>query len=337
MDLTTGIGRIPLALLSHAEKLGLDRGEVLRSAGLHEETLRDPDARIPASKIEKMWRAMISRAPHSALGVEMGASFTIREWGLVGYSIAYSGTLLQALQRLVRYSRIMSEAIRFKLRVGKDRSSLVVDGGPRFDSLQHPVVARLVSILGAMREVAGVDIIPLEVRLPFNRPASVSEYARCFRCPLAFDQRDAAIVLRKDDLERSLSFADDTLSGYLDHLADEVLEALGGDHSFSEKTRRAIWSELSDGQPSVQRSARVLGVSVRTLQRRLKDEGTSFAAVLESFRREMAAGLLRSRDLAIYEVAFLLGYSEPSTFYRAFRRWHGTTPREFRRSLTETL
>ena len=89
---------------------------------------------------------------------------------------------------------------------------------------------------------------------------------------------------------------------------------------------------LSDGKPSLEHAAKALGTSVRTLQRRLKSEGTTFAALLEELRRELASGLVRSKDLAIYEVAYLLGYSEPSTFYRAFRRWHGVSPLEYRRT-----
>ncbi len=99
------------------------------------------------------------------------------------------------------------------------------------------------------------------------------------------------------------------------------------------KVRQALWSELSGGKPTIGKIADVLGLSVRTLQRRLHEDGTSFANVLEDFRRDMSVRLLRDRGLAVYEVAFLLGYSEPSTFFRAFRRWVGMAPQEFRKSL----
>jgi AraC-like DNA-binding protein len=138
------------------------------------------------------------------------------------------------------------------------------------------------------------------------------------------------LVLRRGDLDRVVSTADDTLVGYLDRLADESLESLGTEESILKKVRRALWTELSEGQPSVKRIAAALNMSVRTLQRRLREDDTSFVEVLDEFRREMATGLLRNRELAIYEVAFLLGYSEPSTFHRAFRRWHACSPREYR-------
>ncbi len=94
--------------------------------------------------------------------------------------------------------------------------------------------------------------------------------------------------------------------------------------------RKAIWRNLSDGRPNLEHTAKMLGTSVRTLQRRLREEGQTFADTLETLRRDMAAGLLRNRELSVYEIAFLLGYSEPSAFQRAFRRWRGVSPRQFR-------
>jgi AraC-like DNA-binding protein len=128
--------------------------------------------------------------------------------------------------------------------------------------------------------------------------------------------------------------ADVTLGGYLDQLATELLRGLPDPDSFRDRVRRAMWSELSDGPPALTTTAANLAVSPRTLQRRLREEGTSFGQLLDELRREFALRLLRDRKLAVYEVAFLLGYAEPSTFHRAFRRWTGLSPLRFRRSET---
>ena len=128
--------------------------------------------------------------------------------------------------------------------------------------------------------------------------------------------------------------ADETLTGYLDQLAEGVARALSESVTFRQRVCRAIWSDLSGGKPSVQQVASRLGVSTRTLQRRLEEEGTSFAQELDRLRQDLATRLLQDRSLAVYEVAFLLGYAEPSTFYRAFRRWKNVSPHEFRRMST---
>ena len=328
----TGVARIPLALLELGAREGLRPEELLAPAGLLDADLHDPDARIPLSKIENLWRELIRRVPACDVGLRLGTSFSVRDWGLVGYTMAYSRTLGHALERLARYSRIMTEAIQIELSVSEGRGTLTTKGGKRLDALRHPVVARCAAVLGAMREISATEIVPLEAMFTGPRPDDCSAFAEFFRCPLKFDHPTAGLVLREIDLALPAATADETLAGYLEHLADDAVNNLGGDGSFKEKVYQAVWRELSDGKPSLEHTAKALGTSVRTLQRRLKSEGTTFAALLEELRRELASGLVRSKDLAIYEVAYLLGYSEPSTFYRAFRRWHGVSPLEYRRT-----
>ena len=330
MELTT-LARIPLMLLERTREMGLSRRELLSTAGLTEEMLSDPDTRIPASRIEALWRTVIARHPDPAMGIQFGASISARELGLVGYTMAYSPTLDRALQRMARFSRVVSEAIEIALEV--DRAEITMDGGPRFDTLKRPVDSRLAALLAVTREITATDLVPREVRFGYEKPADTSQFAAFFRCPLRFGQPVAALAFYREDLGRRVVTADKTLVGYLDHLADEALESLSGEDTFVGRVRRAIWKELSDGRPNLKRTAKVLGTSARTLQRRLTDEGTTFASVLEAFRKELASGLLRNRELSIYEIAFLLGYSEPSTFHRAFRRWTSSSPQEFRRTL----
>ena len=331
MELTT-LARIPLMLLERTSEMGLSRKELLSTAGLTEEMLSDPDTRIPASRIEALWRTVIARCPDPAMGVHFGASISARELGLVGYTMAYSPTLGRALQRIARYSRVVSESIEITL--DTERTEITMNGGPRFDALKRPLDSRLAALLAVAREITATDVVPREVRFSYEKPADTSQFAAVFRCPLRFGKSAGALVFYEEDLGRRVVTADTTLVGYLDRLADEALESLSGAETFVGRVRRAIWQEVSDGRPSLKRTAKVLGTSVRTLQRRLTDEETTFAHVLEAFRKEMASGLLRNRELSIYEVAFLLGYSEPSTFHRAFRRWTGSSPQEFRRNLS---
>jgi AraC-like DNA-binding protein len=327
----TGIARIPLALLDEAEELGLQRDDLLRQAGLREEDLRQPDTRVSTSKIENLWRVVIAGSRIPSIGLHVGTALSARRWGLVGYTMAYSTTLGQALERLSRYMSVMSEASPCEIELEGQRGTFLFTGGLGIDYLGPPVDARLASVLGVMREITGVNIVPLEALFAYPRPENTSEHARYFGCPLCFGRPASGLVLRRDDLQRPISTADEELCGYLDRLAQEIMESLGGEETFTARVHQAIWAELSGGPPTLQETARALGISTRTMQRQLKEEGTTYAEVLDALRREMAAGLLLNHTLAIYEVAFLLGYSEPSTFYRAFRRWHGMSPGDYRR------
>jgi AraC-like DNA-binding protein len=124
--------------------------------------------------------------------------------------------------------------------------------------------------------------------------------------------------------------ADKTLVGYLDTLADQKLASVGSERTLRERVHRALWAELSERNPALGDVARSLGVSARTLQRQLRQEGTTFAKLLAELRREMAPTLLRDGRHGVSEVAFLLGYEDPSAFRRAFQRWFGRSPRSFR-------
>jgi AraC-like DNA-binding protein len=330
----TGLTRIPLLVFQRAPELGLDREQLLERSGLTPQELADPDGRVSLAKISGLWQAAVAQSTDPFFGLHLGEAIDIREIGLVGYVLLHSGTLREALQRLVRYSRVIQEALKTRFEEDSGGGTLSFARVPLMDRIHHPADGRLALSITLPRKLTGADIVPVEVGFPYPRPDDTSEHRRIFRAPLKFDCPDAHIAYAKVDLDRPIVAADETLVTYLDKLAEEFLESLSRGGSYSEKTRRAVWADLSDGHPTLEGAATRIGVSARSLQRRLKEEGTTFAEILDDLRHRMAVYLLRDQHLAVYEVAFLLGYSEPSTFFRAFRRWESKSPREYR-SATE--
>jgi AraC-like DNA-binding protein len=327
-----GLARIALMHLERATRCGVSRAELLREARLDEAQLSDPDARVPLSATIGLWRAITSRVPDPALGLRFGSDVRVREFGLVGYTMAVSRTVGTALRRLTRYDRILSDALVFELDVEGEATWARLDVHPALHALRPAADARLAALLSVSRELAAAPIVPLAVQFPYRRPEDVREYERFFRAPLEFGAPTTALLLRSDDLARPVACSDETLAGYLDRLAEQALAALGSERTLRDRVRRLLWTELSDGAPDLDHVARVLGMSARTFQRRLRSEGKTFAALLTEFRRDMAPALLRDGRLAVAEVAFLLGYEDPSSFQRAFRRWSGLSPRAFRRA-----
>jgi len=318
--------------LARAARLGVPRAELLREARLREEQLRDPDARVPRSAIVRLWRAVAARVPDSALGLRYGAEIRLRELGLVGYTMAFSRTVGAALTRLTRYDRIVSETLSVTLDPRDDATWIRVDVEPELRAFRPAADFRLAALLAGCREIAAAPLAPLAVELPYRRPADVHEYERFYRAPLEFGALGTAFLLGNEDLARPVRSSDETLSGYLDRLAEQTLTALGGQDTLQDRVRAALFSELSEGVPSLEHVGRSLGMSGRTLQRELRQEGTTFAAVLTKLRQDMAPSLLHDGQLAVAEVAFLLGYQDPRAFQRAFRRWSGCSPRSFRRA-----
>jgi AraC-like DNA-binding protein len=326
----SGLARLALVHLERAAQLGVSRDTLLREAKLDERQLRDPDSRIPLIAYARMWRAVTKHVSDPAIGLRIGADTRVRELGLVGYSMAFSATLGSALRRLVHYSRIVSDALVVTLETEGEATWLRLDVQPALHAFRPAVDARLAAVLSTCREIAGAPIAPLTVQLPYRRPTDVKDYETFFAAPLEFGALGTAFLLRNEDLARPVAVADPTLTGYLDKLAEQALAALGGERTVRERVRRVLWSELTEAVPSLDGVAKALGASARTLQRQLRNEQTSFAAVLAELRREMAPSLLRDGRLAVSEVAFLLGYEDPSAFQRAFRRWFGRSPRAFR-------
>jgi AraC-like DNA-binding protein len=311
---------------------GVPRAELLRAAGLTEKDLHDPDARVPLSAIVRLWRATTVRVPDPLLGLRLGAGTRARELGLVGYTLVYSSTLAAALRRLARYDRIVSDALTVHLDVSRDATWVRVDVQPKLRAFRAAADARLAALVSVCREIVAPAIAPLVVQFPYRRPRDVREYERFFRAPLEFSAPATAFMIGRQDLSRPVVLSDETLCGYLDGLAQGVLTELHADSTVRARVHRVLWSQMSEGHPDIHHVARALGMTPRTLQRRLRLETTTFLSVVEQFRRDMAPGLLREGQLTVSEVAFLLGYEDPRSFQRAFRGWFGHSPTAFRRA-----
>lgn len=330
MNEPSGLARLALMPLDRAAQRGVSRDTLLHEAKLDERQVRDPDSRIPLAAVARLWRVVASHSPDPAIGLRLGADARVREFGLVGYTMAFSSTLGSALRRLAHYSRIVSDALVVSLEPAGEATWLRLDVQPALRAFRPTVDARLAAVLAACREITGAPIAPLTVQLPYRRPPEVKDYETFFTAPLEFGALTTAFLLRNEDLARPIAVADTTLTGYLDRLADQTLAKLGSERTVRAQVRRVLWSELAEAVPHLDGVAKVLGKSARTLQRQLREEQTTFAAVLAELRRELAPSLLRDGRLAVSEVAFLLGYEDPSAFQRAFRRWFGQSPRAFR-------
>lgn len=251
--------------------------------------------------------------------------------GLVGYAMYYSASLGEALNRLARYGRILNEAVQYVLEEIDDATSLSCHVHPSLVALRHPIEAGAAAIVSIAREITASELVPLGIDFPTSKPDSLSYYRTVFSCPIRFDRPDAAIQFSSRQMQLPTAAADPTLTGYLDDLATMKLDELGEDgRDLVDRVRQELWAMLPGGRPDLWRTASEIGISARTLQRRLGEQGTSFSKVLDDLRRELSDELLADRKLAVSEVAFLLGYSEPSAFQRAFRRWRGVSPRRFR-------
>jgi AraC-like DNA-binding protein len=331
----TVLGRSPATILRRAGELGLDRKVLERAAGLVEADLADPDVRVSKAKVLTLWREISERVGDPLFGLRLGASLRARELGLVGYVMAASENLGHALECLSRYGRILADDLQCTLQLGEETADYEVSAAVDLIALAHPVQARIAGVLAVSRELTGREICPVEVRLPLKRPMDARPYQEYFQSRVLFEASAAGLTFAAADLELPILNADLGLSKYLEDYARGLLEALPVPGSLVNQIWRILMVRLPAGDPGIEAVAETLGLNARTVQRRLKDEGTTYRDLRDFFRQTTAQKLLGNPRIPIKEISFLLGYQDLGAFYRAFRRWENCSPMEYRNTRAE--
>ena len=189
----------------------------------------------------------------------------------------------------------------------------------------------MVEMVHAGRMLSGVRYAPTRASFRHGRPGDGAAHDAFFGVPVAWGAVRTEVLVPPEVLALPLLKADPALAEFFERHALALLERFGSDAGIAQRLRASLTEELPRGLPTLESAAAALAMSTRTLRRRLQDEGTSFQAVLDEVRCELAKRYLAGPRLAVGEVAFLLGFCEPSTFHRAFKRWTGMTPQAFRR------
>ncbi|MDC3983018.1 AraC family transcriptional regulator [Polyangium jinanense] len=318
-------------VVSVLEGAGLDPRPLLAAAGASETDLVDPDLRVPMARYVALWRIAAPRFPKGSLGLTFGASFELDHGNLLTYMAAHAATLGEAVLQADRYRHLVHEML---------LPALDLEGGDAcLRRVLHPSIGRI----GAMAEsiaatwvkslsiYVGEAFRPREIWFQHPAPRDLRPYDEAFGCPVRFEMPETRMITDREELERPLRLANPRLRAYLEEQARIQLDSLPHENGLADRVRRLLVEELRGGAPSQDHIARRLALSPRTLQRRLKDEGVVFNDLLDEQRRALCDRYLQDRSLSIQEIAFLLGYTERSSFYRAFRRWTGGTPLELRK------
>lgn len=321
------------AVLEAAAHCGLNADALMDSLKLAPSCLADVDGRISHERFCALWQAITQRSPDVGVGLQMAAAAKPKTWDVLGYAMHSSANLGEAFERLVRYSRLRHTGVEFTFEQHGDvaRIAMAIPSTPLppNSAMGEWVGANFVLV---SRQLTGLDLVPLQMGFQHPQPADLSAYHRLFRSALAFEQPVNEMRLDAALLQHPLAQADPGLSSILDRHANELLARLPQSESWLDGVNRLLSQALRGGDPSLGAIAQQLGYAPRTLQRKLEEAGTSYHTLLDDRRQELAIYYLREKQIAVSEVAFLLGFSETSAFHRAFRRWTGVSPGEFRRS-----
>jgi AraC-like DNA-binding protein len=316
---------------------GLDARTLLAAAGIDAEVLDDPGARVPSEKISRLWELAAERSGNPAIGLAQHRMPRPQSFDVVGYTMMSCADLLGAFERLIRYLLILSDALTMTLRAeeGTYRVTFELFGAGRPVPRQR-VEYILVSVLGFCRWIGGREFHPLAVELPYPTPADAAPYREAFGCKVAFEAPGGSLLFAAADLTVPLPTSNPVLSELHERFAGDYLRRF--DHSqTSYRAREAIVRRLPDGEPRRDQIAGELAMSERTLQRRLEAEQTSFGELLDGTRRELAEQYLGRLHLSLAQAAYLLGFADQSSFFRACRRWFEASPGQYRSQLLGQL
>lgn len=325
------------SLLDAAEKANLKADALLSAIGLDWSILEDNDARISHEKLCALWQEITRTSGEETIGLRLAQLASPAPCDVIGYAIDSCRNIGEALSRIGHYSRLIHDGEKWTWETnGKVLKIGVTVPGVHIPTPEANFQWIMANIVLQCRRLTGLDCVPLKVGFQYKQPEDVSPYRRLFRAPLEFEQPVNEIIFDARLLDQPFPSANPGLFAVLDRYIMELLAKLPQKESLVDSVRREISVGLRSGNPGLEAIAFRLGIASRTLQRKLKEAGTSHQELLDEMRHELSIHYLQERQMAVCEVAFLLGFSETSAFHRAFKRWTGSTPGEFRRTLSES-
>jgi AraC-like DNA-binding protein len=322
-------------LIEGLARAGVDVAAFLRQFGIESALSPDSEERYPAASLLDLWPRAAGLAGDPLFGVNAARFVEGHSFGLFSYLAVTSETWGQALERVCRYFRLLTDVGRYELSVAADAALLQFVPAAQAPPA-NPVLCDFVLGVPHQYGLANVEGFRLrEVLLPYPVPSHAERLASFFGAPLRFSASTLGIVFASEILNSPLRRAEPKLSALLESMAREKVALLPDERDSLTQVRAALRGALRAGQASLPEVASKLGVSARVLQRRLRAQGTGFAAELDQVRRELSLALINQPALALGEMAFLLGFSEVAAFHRAFRRWTGEAPGRYRQRLAE--
>jgi AraC-like DNA-binding protein len=340
MDKFTPPTTVPISsirwLVAAGKMAGLDTLRLLQDIGVTTADLSDQQRQLPYPLVASFRNQVMSTIQNEAIALLVGEQLPLGELGIVDYICASSQSVSNAMQNLSRYFSLMSHPDFALSYIEQDQMGLISYGrqnqlSTRQNLFEQQSTEFTFSItLSRIRMLTNSTINSAAVCFRHAAPDYVDEYQRIFQGPIEFEAANNLLILDENCLALSPENPDDRLHQLLMKYADASVNHLPVTSSVAHRVVEEIKRTLQDGELTSESIANRLCMSPRTLHRRLSEENTSFAKLRDQLRCELAQSMLRNAELTITDITYLLGFSQPSAFNRAFKRWTGLTPQLFR-------
>jgi AraC-like DNA-binding protein len=317
--------------------LKVDVDAFLRSLNIDPATVKSPDDYIAVDTYLRIQDSAAEYINDPYFGLHMGEFAEAGSWSILGYVMMNCKTLGEAFEKSGKYSRVIGNMIEGRAKLGLKKVRMILFTPPHVPQMsRHCYESTLSSSVRMMRLLAGVQVNPLEVTFLYPEPQSTAEYERIFCCPVKFGQKETSMTLDWSIGSLPVRMANPSLLEHFEKYAQDFISQMERNDEHTRAVSKIILSRLDDEDLSIQKVAKEMAVSVRTLQNHLEAEGVVFSDLLRDIREKLAKKYLHE-NYTVEQITYLLGFSEPSVFRKAFKKWAGVTPREYREQSLSTM
>lgn len=311
------------------QSYGLDANGIFKSAGVDPESMFDSGARVPLEAVEKIVNQGVSLSGDANFGLRETEFFRPSHFGALGFAWLASSTLRMAFERMSRYATLINSDLRIDLENRED--GVLVRYSNKMPGMNKEIreQGQLAISIKSCRIIGGEKFNPKKVFLCQPEPKDSGAYFEYFRCPVEFDSEHTALLLDPERIDERLSGSNEQLAQLNEHIVVKYL-AHADKTDIVNRCKAAIIDALGSGHVTEARVADQLHMTPRNLHRKLQKEDTSFKLLLNEVRQDLALQYIQDRSMTLTEISFMLGFSEVSSFSRAYKNWTGKSPSEDR-------
>jgi len=320
-----------IQLMRYIASLNIDVSSLKKDCSFKNGVSDFIEGRIPLIKYLEIEEEAVRITGDNCFGLHTGEFAEPGSWSILGYIMMNCNSLEESILKLQRYSQVVGNLFKITIESRDETSEIVIStatGNPV--PSRHCLDATLSSFIRIIRYLTGKQIIPIQVEISFENPDRIDEYHRIFQSPVHFNAKETKIIFLRKDLSQKIIHSDQSLLNYFEKYANEILTSMDPSVQFTKKVTELVLKKLEEEDLSIQSIAEDMGISVRMLQLRLKDEGKIFRTIVREAKETLARKYLRE-NFPVEEISYLLGFSEPSVFRRVFKKWSGLTPGEFKK------
>ena len=323
-------------VLEACEAQGVDTEPILRSVGIDRTTVEDAEGRVSLDQMRSFWQEAVAQSGDPAIGFHAGGRAPRGFYGLFDYMISYSATIGDALSRFGDYLPLINNWVTMRVEDPGDALHIVTE--VVWGVVPRPSAEYIAAFLIERSRLLWANAwAPELVRFEFPEPGPSEprgEHAQVLRCPVEFGASRTEFIISRATWDQPVRTADPGLVAMLERQAAQLIAQLPNASPLVQDVRRELQTTMAGGDQRIDEIARRLGMSGRTLQRRLADDGLTYAVIVDDVRLEAAKIALADLSMSLSHVAYFVGFEEQSSFSRAFKRWTESSPKNYRHALT---